>query len=1007
MALIPRTIAVTLLSLMVAIPLIGLSQIGDADKEEASSTRLSEMVKFDLMNTGVSSDGVHGWSEFVVGRVNKTTTITTRLENTGEIPLEDVEITCTIYWYDGFYPDRGEVMFKDIVLVDVPPGDNQFSEIVDFKWVPSFSGSYMINISAHVPGDARPMSTEPLFFQGLKYEPIPGSYFYSGVWVASEYWDGSDFRGWESESIGAPSEEGWDSVQHPLASGGVSHHSPPYCFWAGNTTTWNTSDSGIHSLISPEIDLSRFDPEPYDVERSIRRPQIFLLYRYRGNLTSAGPDGNGSLAHYISMDNGTTWDPLLNTKDKQVIITGNTTHSRWDYSKRPFYAGQGHMVGLDLGAYQGKKIRLKFEESLSGLDETGYLLDDITIMGMDLVESIPFDLGNPLPLGKNVDPGTVLKISFNITPRRTSGQFSVRFQALNASGMISEDENVQIEPDQITLGGEDIKPITITVEITIPANERSGPGWVEIRALGGGITRDLILDFKVNPRHNLLTSLKGKVNGILEPFQPVETDLAIENAGNILERVEYAYVSDSDMTWSGGRGKVQLEPGESLEIEGELEISNDTMSGRKIGFMVVSINAIPDDVEILESLRSGNPDQSWIIHEVNFTVEQFYSIELRAITTYRDVEDPPSNGSVELEYNLFLINHGNGPDRVTFEIDGFDDIEGIDVYIPPEILLQSESSEILTAKVSLEFPLPRGQYNLSVTAISSDDDARQDNTAEMILLIGSTPISSGTYLVNGSLSVQKEEIIMGMETIIEFSSLTFGAPKAENFEVGFLIDEVEVKSESFPHSIGEDSKHQMTWIFEKPGSHNLTIILHGEEYPDVRDQGLLSRISTTVDILYVDLSVEEILVSDIPLHAEGNRMDPGTYQFKAIILNNGNASANVFSVTLEIIELDEPTNRTIFTVNVTDIESGSNTTVQFRSFNFKPERDYRVTATIDVKDKWKEGSIENDQLTFIFEVGEVPPTEPLWKTSWFPLIGGLVAMMLSFFIFLYLMRKKL
>jgi hypothetical protein len=261
--------------------------------------------------------------------------------------------------------------------------------------------------------------------------------------------------------------------------------------------------------------------------------------------------------------------------------------------------------------------------------------------------------------------------------------------------------------------------------------------------------------------------------------------------------------------------------------------------------------------------------------------------------------------------------------------------------------------------------------------------------------------------VNGTLSIQKDEIIMGMETIIEFSSLTFGAPDGESFKVGLMVDEIEVRTGTFPHSLGEGSKHQLTWTFLTPGSHNLTIILHGEPYPDVEEMGLLDRISISIEVGFVDLSIDGILAGDKLLSAEDNPMDPGSYQFKAIVSNIGNASANYFSVTMEVIELDQSTNITLFTVNVTDLQPEMNTTVQFKSFRIRPEREYRITVTIDIKDKWLEGSTDNDDLSLIIEVGEEPPIEPPWKESWVPFTGAALAMIISLILFLYLMRKKL
>jgi hypothetical protein len=969
-------------------------------------SRLSELVKFDILTTRIESDGVDGWPEFVVGRINRTTTITTRMVNRGDIPLSEVEITCTIYWYDGFYPDRGQVMFKDIVLVDVPPGDNQFSDYVDFKWVPSFSGSYMINISAHVPGDAREMSTDPLFFQGLKYEPISGSYFYSGVWVASDYWNCSDLKGWKTESNGAPVAEGWSSVKHPLSMLVDGFHSEPYCFWSGNRSTWKASMTGNHSLMSPPIDLSRFDPEPYDIERSGRRPQIFLLYRYRGNLSSNGPSGNGSLSHYISIDNGTTWEPLLDTKEKMVVTTGNTTGGKWDYSKRPFYKGNGHMVGLDLAAYQGDVVRIKLVTQNSGYNESGYLIDDFTVMGMDLVESVPFDLGLPSPDPENVDPGTVHEMVFSVIPRRTSGQFRVRFQPINSTGSINQDRDIEVDPGFITFSGEDLNPAMVSVKVSIPRNERSGINTILIRAIGGGITRDLGLSFKVKPRHDLISRLSDEVPDIIEMESVVDLDLVIENRGNIAEDVSYTFVTESQMIWNSGSGSVNLEPGQLRTIPGELKIANGTTSGLKTGFIIASIYSLPSDEEVLSTILDGSSDPSWKIHFINFTLKQTHSMEFVAMTSYRDIKDPPSNGTIQLNYSLFISNNGNGQEEITYMVIGTDDVEGMELLLPESTILAPDSSEVFNARLILDFPLSRGNYNLSVIAISGIEGEIKKEV-ELTLLIGSTPVSRGTYLLNGSLSIQKEEVVMGRETIIEFSSQSFGKPGGEDFEVGLLINGFEEVSRSFSHTIGGPSKHQMTWIFSSPGLHNVSIVLHGEVYPNVEELGLLSIVSKVVEVRFVDLSLETIIAGKQNLSSDMEPIEPGTYQFRSVVRNQGDGLANVFSLILEVIEVGEPTNKTVQIVNLTELPAGENITVLFKSLKIRPEREYRIIVQLDVKGKWIEGSSENDELSFVFSVSSEPEEEPIWSGNWFPVFAGASAMILSLVVFLYLMRKKL
>jgi hypothetical protein len=227
-------------------------------EEGTGASRAASMVHFDIFSTRVSSDSVSGWENFIIGIVNRTTKIETRLVNDIEAPLSDVEVTCTSYWYEGNYPDRGHIIFREMALVDLPSGKGSSSPMIVFRWTPTISGSYIINVSAHVPGDARPMSTDPIFLQGRKYEQEGKGYFYSGVWVAREYWDCSSFDGWEGISDGGDPNEGWRPVIHPVGEQEDQQHSAPWTFWAGDLKNGTAPLNGTHSLLSPELDLEGF-----------------------------------------------------------------------------------------------------------------------------------------------------------------------------------------------------------------------------------------------------------------------------------------------------------------------------------------------------------------------------------------------------------------------------------------------------------------------------------------------------------------------------------------------------------------------------------------------------------------------------------------------------------------------------------------------------------------------------------------------------------------------------
>lgn len=991
---------ISCLALLLILTASALLSVMPVDSEK-SGGRLSELIKFDLQNTRTTSEGVNGWNEFVVGSVNHTTTIETRLMNNGDVPLIDIEVTCTIYWYDGFYPDRGEVMFKDLLLVDLPGGDGSYSNMIEFLWVPTFSGAYMINLSAHVPGDARPMSTDPPFFQGIRYEPIPGRYFYSGVWVASGYWDGSSMDGWATIPNGSSDDLGWDSVVHPLSQETTPSHSAPYCFWAGNRTNWKAPTGMTYSLITPELDLKRFDPEPYDIERSERRPQIFFLYRYRGGLSSPG-----MLKHYVTTDGGLSWEPLLDLRDHTVNITGYSTSISWDYAKRPFFAGNGHMIGIDLEKYVGETIRIRFDQIPSGVNDTGYLLDDITLMGMDLVEPVPFELGDLRLDTRSVDPGSILKTSINVTPRKSIETIKVRLQAINASGSISPEYHVSIDPEVIELEEGSKDAVEVGIEITIPENERSGEAWTLIRAIGGGISEDLVIEFDINSKHGHVSKLKGSSSGSILPGEAVLLDLEFENTGNTVERVSVEFVGIDELEWSAVIDQEKIQPGHLLVFDGVLTTPPGTISGTKQALIVTSTKVLPDKDRIMERYLQDNMDPDWIVHELNYTLEQVYDIELIASSSYKELKEPPDNGTILTVYEVYLLNNGNGIDVVEFRSNSTDGIGSLNVDMPDELSIGPGESRSISVEISSTFPMSWGRYDFRIEAISSGTEDIEDNTLELTLVIGSQPISSGTFLINGSVGIIPDDIIMGTESIISFKAQTFGIPENLDFTVALSIDGKLATSSIFPYNTDRSGDYQIIWTFDSQGLHNISLEIFSGNNIDYPELGLLNVLEVNVTVRYIDLSVDGLFINGNPIEGD-MEMEPGKHQISAAISNLGDIRANIATITLEVIEVGRPENRTLQTFNLTEIEDGNSIRVQFNRNDLLPERTYRITVSIGNKDKWIEGDQDNDELSTTIDIGEEPPEQPIWRNSAFIIITFISVFVLSILLFLYLMRKKL
>lgn len=996
-----RSLTFLLLFLLVAV----LPPSGNS-VERVGISRAASMVHFDVFSTRVSSDAISGWENFIIGTVNRTTTIETRLVNDIDAPLNDVEVTCTSYWYEGNYPDRGHIIFREMILVDLPSGKGSSTSKIVFRWTPTISGSYILNISAHVPGDARPMSTDPIFLQGKKYEQEGKGYFYSGVWVAREYWDCSSYKGWVGTSDGGSIGEVWRPVIHPRGEQEDQQHSAPWTFWAGDIVNGTAPLNGTHSLVSPELDLEGFSPNPYDIEIGGRRPQIYLLYRYRGNLTPMG-DGRGKLYHLISTDGGTSWRPLNDSRGMQIVVTGSTPEGYWSYITRPPAYGSNPLIGMDMGAYLGKKVRLRLDLVPSGLNETGVLIDDIVLMGIERLEERPFSLGPPSKVGIDVEPSGTVSFSFNVTNRKWRSDLVLRFEAVNASGYLSMERDIKVEPDVLRIPAGTVLSTSVRVNATIPKGAISGPGRILVRAAGGGYDRDMEMTFDVQAVHKVISSIEGNVQSTIEPGTPIPISVLTENTGNIRERVELTFVTGSDLAWDRPRRTVVLDPGRSFITKGNLSVALGSPSGPKKGFFVISPIAMPPDQEVLARVVTGNADADWTVFPVTYTSRQFHDIRLISSGKSHYIDDPPEEGNLNLTYNLFLMNSGNGDDEVSFSCSDLVSREGMTLVLPDNITMGANDTRVVDVRVNIEFPLPDGIYNLTIMACSSGAEDTSDNSVELLLIVGRPPVSRGIYLLNGSLEVRPENVIKGQDAIFFFKVRAFGYLQPVQFTINLLLDGVQFDTGVFTSSLIGVKEYQFIIRFQDHGTREVSLVLADAMPLPVPGGELRRSLNLTIQVHFIEIAIDELGLDGRTGWDLNRTFSLGEHDIQALVRNLGDMVVGLVTVHLTVQEVSEPENRTVIVLNVSDLGPGSSSRLELRFRTFRPGTTYHVTLSFQDRGLWKESNSTNDLQTMVVVIGEEEPPVPFWRVPMFLYITGGVVLIALIVLSYLLIRKGL
>jgi len=985
----------------------------EGDTSPSSYPPARSLVTIPVEHINIISGGITQWGAYSLGIVNRTTTISTRLENTQSAPFTGIEVKLTLYWYDanqGFSFDRGRVMYKQEEIASVPAGDGALSDPVNFTWVPTFAGAYVMNISIHIPGDPRPISNRTLF-AGIKYVKSNGNIITDGLWVGTEAWDCSEMDGWTSFSDSGEPDMEWHPSDHYLTIGYETLHTPGGSFWVGDEQTGLSPTTGSYSLVSPELDLRDYHPEPWDNLISEKRPMIFLLYKYRGNISIDGPNGGGGIYHWVrTLENGIwgDWEILEDPLGNWVTITGNQTSRIWDLSERPYKGDDLDFVGIDLGAYQGEMIQLRLEYIPSGVLETGYVIDDIMIIGKERVDISPYSIRSDSPGNQNVNPGSEVFFSLEVQSKlkTTDEDVIIRIEMEGGSEFLDLERGAEITPSILNLPKGDPAPVEIDLTVKIPNSAPSGGGFCRVVVIGGGISRTLTFEFDVASRRLVTLDLQGYTSGPINPGTVKQIGLQVENLGNVDELVRISFLSLSDLELSGNLGSHFMTTDSSLSMQLNATVPADTFAGEKRGYIVVSFDQLPDNA--IQLILEGEADPAWRVRELLYNVDQVYSISLLTpspASNYREIEEPYGSGTEQLVYNLILQNEGNGIDVISIRSPNWGSRSDISLVLPSNITMGPGITEFLEIKVVVQYPVPKGIYTFEILAVSSGKESRtDDNQISLRLSVGKAPVSSGVYFINNSFEVIPDEIILGEEMVVAFTVRSFGFLQSEFFTVNLILDGKVVLSQQFSISPYQDRYSQMTWTSEVPGYHNISVsLVEGRDLgKDAND--LVVRMGATVNVGIIELGISNVHIRSGDDGENKGELTPGTYDIVVEIDNDGDSSADLISVSISLLDRRTET-RSNFTLNLTELMPDTTRELVFRNIRLEPEREYLLLVSID-KRRWREMDVDDDLLHKELDVGTIPPEEPTWKDPLWGIIGFAVTLVLTLAIFFYLVRRK-
>lgn len=970
--------------------------------------RYSRMVTIDRIRWG--SGGISQWDYMNYGVVNGTTVFEVTLKNNKlTTPVKGVELNFTVYWHGGIGSDTQRIMYRDFRLVDINGGIGTLSDPILIQWRPQYAGTYLINFSIHAPKDPRPI-TDIYYEQGVSVERGDGTSFRTGVWVGTGSWDCSAMDGWTSESSGGLPDHSWHVSDHPIGMEDPTQHTAGKTFWVGNGSGSYGPTSGVYGLISPILDLSIYDPDPTNPSEEGEGPKIYFAYKYKGNITPFGPSGKGAIRHYIRDVGTEEWTLIADHSGDPIVINDNNTlHTDpiWNYPKRTIPGSSvAPQPGMDLGEYQGRSVQIKLEYTPSGIHETGYLIDDIILVGLQRVDITPFSISRIHQDMDEIPPGTEGKFAINLTPKEGGKSTVIRLSAVNASNSIDIINDIDIDPGLLTLP-EDLGT-DIGIDITLRLNESapSGPAHFTIRIIGGGIYRDVTFHFDVTARHSLITDVSGEIDGpIGEDKLPVVT-LKLRNGGNSPEIINYTFVSGDDLTWDMQRGRITLDVGRSAEMTGEIGFIGSPLPGNKTGYIVTSTGSLPDNQILLSRITVGDIGPSWSVHLLEYDLLQTYSLETISDSTFIPIVEPGTTGAQNVTYRMIVMNYGNGPDLLTFSQVGLEEGLNITVDLPQNLPIEPGEAKLIDIPVKLTYPVPLGRFAFTVTVHSSGEEDEGNNSVDFVLSIGKEPLESGLYIINNSLVIEPRESILGGDTIIIFDVRSYGLRHQSPFTIVLYVDGEFALSREFITSSTKDTNCQITYRFIAPGPHNITIRI-----PEVEDQrtpglDLVYSLNASINVYSIDLAITGILLrSGGKDFVDGSTVDPGSYTLTAEIFNHGDIDAEVVNFIVNVTDIEGEETMTIH-ASLPVIIVNSSSVLQVPDIKLNASTDYSISLELDASANWQDtNSTDNFQSVAIF-VGPEPPKEPLWRNTIFIIAGLGITVLILGVIFFYTMRRK-
>ncbi|MGA1821578.1 MAG: hypothetical protein ACMUIG_03535 [Thermoplasmatota archaeon] len=975
---------------------------------EEPPTRLSRQVTIDRIRWG--SGGITQWDYMNYGVINRTTLFEVTLKNNKlENPVYGVELNFTVYWHGGIGSDTQRIMYRDYRLVDINGGVGTLSEPILITWKPQYAGTYLINFSVHSPKDPRPI-TDIYYEQGISVKRGDGTSYRTGVWVGTGSWDCTKMEGWTSESSGGLPNHTWRPSDHPIGLLDPTQHTAGSTFWVGNGSSNLGPTSGVYGLISPPIDLSVYDPDPSNPSEEGTGPKVYFAYKYNGNITPDGPSGKGAIRHYVREVGTEEWTILSDLYGNPIIINDNNTlHDDpvWNYPKRTIPGSSVEpQPGIDLGRYQGKRIQIKLEYTPSGIPETGYLIDDIILIGLQRVDITPFQITRVHQEAEDLHPGTDGRFGINLTSKEGGKATTLRLTPVNASEPIDINNDIDIHPEIITLPENTEYDAGIDITLRLNESAPSGPAQFTIRIIGGGIFRDITFKFNVMARHSLVSYLSGRIEGpIDQDEQPVVT-LEMRNGGNSPEIVNYTFVSEDDLSWDVKRGRIEIDVGRSIDITGRIGISGSRLPGNKSGYIVISTGSLPDDAQLLSRILSDEIGSSWTVHHLQYRLLQKYSLETLSNSTFIPIIEPGTAGTQEVFYRMIVMNYGNGPDLLTFSQVGIEEGLNITIDLPQNLDIRPGEAKLIDIPVRLNYPVPLGRFEFTVTVHSSGVEDEANNSVDFVLSIGREPLESGLYLINNSLVMEPMDSILGADTIIIFDVRSYGLKHQSPFSITLEVDGEFAKSSNFITSSTKDTNCQIKHRFDVAGHHNITIRIPGIEDQITPDLDLVYQLDSSINVYGIDIQIADLRIRiKGEEHSNGDTVDPGSYTLNAEIFNHGDIDAEVVNFIVNVTNMDTEETTTIH-ASLPFVVFNTSSLLEVPDLKLNASTEYTISLELDENVNWQDTNTTGNFMSITVTVGPEPPKEPFWRNPIFVFIGLGITLVVLGIIFFYTMSRK-